>query len=658
MSAYRNKKIVKKGSGIKTFFSLLFGVVLGIVLTLGGIVGVGYMLVSQDIDTVLDMAGVEADFLSDEVKSLTILAYGQNVYSALTDLDNITIGELEEAIGTDALTSTLEDIIGVSASIMATSSLSDIGTTITENLTVATVEEKFGVAFPDIPLFSAESFLSQPLSTAFASIMDYTLDNFIDVVYDADATDELEASSVILQKLGVLTMDEVSTDMDAVIADMTLGELMEIGEDSPKVLQALADCSIETQYNEDDTVATMGISDQISALTLSEMLDTGDTFIWEYLADATLDTMGDKVDNMTIANVIEVLRDDEGNPVCNEDGKLLDVDGETEINAVLAAMITYKYYDETSGDVVSIGLKIDDLGSKMTSIVESLKLGEMIDINDDSEPILIALKDTLLTGEAINETISSLTVGDVFDAESCTSGVLALISSDTLLTDISGDINDAVSNASMYKLIELEIFTSDTSALSPTKKAFFYNSTAESIIQGYIDVLTSGDVSSLAGNIIYIGNAYTDTTITLNNALLNEYNVGWGDTIYFAQNVKIEYGTVFDRIFNIVMMKQGDSIVDNDFKENYADLAVVTATTTLTIGEGVTIEIGEDDDYLDSGYMYISGNVADNGNTITSADAPIGTKTEGEDENAVEVDIPAVYVDMIEATLVVVESDS
>lgn len=618
------RQVVRKGSGCRSFFVWILGIIMGIVLSVGGFAAVGYYAVTQDIGTLLDTAGVETDFFSEEVKQLTVLAYGQNVFSALQDLESITISELEEAIGTDSLTSLLEDNIGVDAAILGASTLSNLAETVTDNLTVSNVEENFGVAFPDIPLFEDEDFLSKPISTAFEGMMDSNLDKFITVVYDEDATDTLEVSTAFLQKLGQMSMDEVSSNMDDIIAETTLIELMEISESSPKLLQILQDCSLETQYNDDDTVAIMGIAEKLEILTLDDIVDTGESYIWEYLRSATLDDIGQKVDDMTIADVIEVNRNEYGSIIYNEDGKMTDPDG-NEINAVLASMITYQYTDEY-GNVLSMGLKVDDMSSELGGIIESLTIGELIEIPDDAEPILLALQDTCLEGDAINDKMKTLTISDVF--EDSNSGILALVPATTLLTNISDDINEAVSTSSMYKLIELDIFTSDISSLSAAKKAVFLNSTAEDIIQDYVYILSGSlDSDDLSGATIQIGNAASADSIILNNDLLDAYGVGWGDTIYCVQNIVIEDGTVLDRVFNIVM----------------------ATGSTLTFEGTASIKIGNDTTYLDSGYMYISGEYCADNSTLEypliSIDETVGTDNSGNE-------ISAVFIDFSLATLV------
>ncbi len=617
------RQVVRRGGGFGTFLMWLLGIIMGIVLTLGGIVGAGYFAVSQNIGTVLDKVGVDSSFLAEDVKKLSILAYGQNVYGAFSDIDNMTIGELEETVGTNKLSELMEKTVGVEASIISTSKLSNIGQTVSDNLTVYNIEDKFGVSFPDIPLFAEESFLNEPISSAFANMMDYNLDSFIDVVYDADATEGKEASSAFLQKIGSMSMDAVSEDMDSIIQGTTLKELMEIGETSPRILQVLKDCALETQYNEDDTVATMGLSDRLDSITLDEVVETGDSYMWNYLRTATLNNIGAKVDDMSMADLVEVKRDEFGSIIYNENGKMTNPEG-TEINAVIAKMITYVYYDD-GGAISSIGLKVSDMDSKLGGIIESMTLGEMIKLPADAEPILVALKDTKLTGGAINAKIKTLTIADVF--EDTSTGVLALVPESTMLTDISGEITDAVSTSSMYKLIELEIFEANMSSLTPEKKAIFLNSKAEDIIQNYVDMLSGSKTpADLAGAKIDIGVLGNTDTITLTNDVLNTYNVGFGDTIYCKQNVVIADGTVFDRAFNIV----------------------VDTNVTLDISGTASIEIGTDPTYLDSGYMYISGNVRYN-----TVDYPIasGMPTIGED--ALGNDIEAVSIDYSKAIRVI-----
>ena len=122
------------------------------------------------------------------------------------------------------------------------------------------MQEKFEIELPDLPLFQDEEFLSKPVSEAFGDLDQNTLDSFIEVVYEEDATEENPASSVLMQKLGKKTMKEVSEDMDAIIQDIAIGEVMEIGEDSTSVLKYLKDTKIGEL---DGAIKEMTIGDAI-----------------------------------------------------------------------------------------------------------------------------------------------------------------------------------------------------------------------------------------------------------------------------------------------------------------------------------------------------------------------------------------------------------
>lgn len=580
--------------------AFFIGIITGIVLLLGGTVGVGYYLATQPgsmgkIDSLVGDKLPESLQMSDDIKSLSLMDYGKRVFGAVGNIGGVTIGEFEDAVGYSVFSNYVSQFTGVNQGILQDSKFTDLPKTLTDNITVKSISDKFGIEFPDFPLFQKEDFLNSPISTAFTLLDDETMDAFVDVVYDEDATEENPASSKFLQKLGKKTMSELSNDMDGIIDDtylheiisdapedsliqkflhlkvgelgtetdgvidaMLIKEIIEIDENSPKVLSALKDCSLETQYEEDGvTVKTQGISDALKTKLVGELIESPEgSRIWTYLNDFTLDTLGDGVENMKVSDAI-----DTEVPDCN---------------------ILIKRLADTN---------VKDVGTEITEVLKITTLGEIIEIDEEdpnTEPMLIALKDVFIESNALNTALKQMTVKDVF--RHYTSGVLGLVSPDTLLTDVPHEISLQISSTDLYRLSLLGVYNPNFSSSDYATKAFVYNQSPNDIINNYIAI--ANDPSSA-------GSLFTPVEVTFSGTVLDQAAldslVGFvpGCTLLLDSVAEIPDGTVFTKVFNIKIINAG----------------------SLTIGENVSVNLGD----KKCGYMYIRG-IFSHENTVASGE--------------------------------------
>ena len=303
---------------LRNIICIIIGIIVGVVLTVGGLLGFGYNLLTKTtMGDVLDKGGI--DGFSDSIREVTVLEYVKNLVSAVSDFQNASIGQLENALGYE-IAEMLNETLGIDTEKLKESSLSKIPDVIMKNLTLQLSTEKFGVALPEFPLFEDEEFMSKPISEAFGGLDQCTLDKFIEIVYDEDATTEKPASMGLMQRFGRMQISRLSSDMSGIIDDTRLGEVLKADEDSliydfldlkigelgtkmdskiksmtlgkfvdvdapdtPQILKNLADYSLETTYEEDGvTVKTYGLSHRLNNMTLSEMVDAGDAHIWAY----------------------------------------------------------------------------------------------------------------------------------------------------------------------------------------------------------------------------------------------------------------------------------------------------------------------------------------------------------------------------------------
>ena len=102
----KSPTIVKKGGWLGRIVALLLGVVIGVVASLGGLVGAGYFIVTQSkikdtANTVGSLAGIEislSDYLSDEYAEKTVLGLIEGITAAATKISDGTgtLGDLNK----------------------------------------------------------------------------------------------------------------------------------------------------------------------------------------------------------------------------------------------------------------------------------------------------------------------------------------------------------------------------------------------------------------------------------------------------------------------------------------------------------------------------------------------------------------------------------
>ncbi len=504
---------------LKHFGGFMVGISVGVLIVAVALVGGGYMLLTKDgmMKTVEESVGSSVGMdLNEEQENLSILEYGKGILDIVGNLSTTPIKDIEGKVGINKISATISDALGIDASVVGESSLSNLGATVTDNLTMTIMQEKFEIELPDLPLFQDEEFLSKPVSEAFGDLDQNTLDSFIEVVYEEDATEENPASSVLMQKLGKKTMKEVSEDMDAIIQDIAIGEVMEIGEDSTSVLKYLKDTKIgeldgaikemtigdAIEIGEDSTevlkylkdkkldeidgaIKDMTIGDAmkigedsskvlkylqnktldeldtaIKEMTIGDAVDTEGNKILTFLSTSTLDGLGAKIDAMTIADAIDI----------PADNKVLNFLADSTLNGLSA-----KIDMMTIGDAVDIqdgvshpimvsiaDLTLKQLGEKTTlqDRINGLKLGDVVEVKEDSARILKALADTTVGG--LSDKMNNLTLAEVLDKHDV--GVLSLIDPNTKVQEVGTAASSAVTGTSLYALCQAGVFTSTPSS--------------------------------------------------------------------------------------------------------------------------------------------------------------------------------------------------
>ncbi len=566
----------------KRFLSFLLGMVTGIIVLVLAVGGGAYLVLTkengmQSVQEKLDGTDINETLqinLSEEQQAKSILEYATGIISSFGNLTTENIGELEDLIGTTMLSSLISDNIGISAEAVRGSSIENIGSTITDNLTLDIMQDKFALELPDMPLFNDEEFLSRPVSEAFGSLDEETLDKIIEVVYDEDATAENPASSKLLQKLGKKTVKEASSDMDSIVDELYVTDVIDVDDNSSEVLKYFRD-SQTTINGIDDAIKAMKVENavkvdenshavlrEIAGMTLDELssdsalqakidgllikdvitVNDKSNKVLRYLADKELGKLSEAIDAMKISDAIDIVTDEEAatNPELKASSRVLQYfkKNETTLNNIDEAITNMTIgdavkIDENSSkvlqylkdskldeldakikemkisDAVEIvtdeeaaanpeltashavlqkiaDMTLDELGKKdeLQKRIDTVKIGEVVTVTDDSEPILKALENTTLGG--LNTRIQELTVADVFKDYDV--GLLSAIPADTNIKDIAETLKNTVKNASLYSLRAMGMFDYELSYEKGTKhddyvkKANMHNANPQDLV--------------------------------------------------------------------------------------------------------------------------------------------------------------------------------
>ena len=425
------------GSVIGKIFLVLICLILGIVIGLGGLVGGVYLLLTKYkvgdtydkyIETRLDDKMKNNIELSEEARNLTILQWGQKIAQKLTSMDTTTIGDLEGFLGYKFISNALNEVVGIDGEKVKDSTLGNLGETIMNNLTVSTAQDKFGVSFPDLPLFKNSEFLNTTIANAFSDLADRPLSDFIETGDDTHA---------VINAIKDLTINELGSDkLNGKINSLKLSEVLtDISEDN-KILTALKDKTIgELSGDGSDEIVNSLFFDEIMNI------DDGSKPLMKGLKYSTLESITLDVDKIT------GLEEDRAFRMSEEylEAKLLEVSG-------------YEYIYDSEGTayvyVIENGVKKDGSSSDdflcyktkeydgknrpfigVDSTVYDLPIRSIVDISPDDK-LMNALADSTLN--TIADDINTLFLDQIMtiDASSSKTIVALRYSSLTTVTEL------------------------------------------------------------------------------------------------------------------------------------------------------------------------------------------------------------------------------
>ncbi|OQC15214.1 MAG: hypothetical protein BWX72_01061 [Firmicutes bacterium ADurb.Bin080] len=398
---------------LKFISTLFFGIVLGVALTVGGVALGGYMVWTKEgsIGQVTDLANQYVGELpvnfGDDIKAMSLGTYVTSVISLVTDIGNAEVSEVENFLGTDFVSKGLSDVIGIDQAILQTSTFGNLGSTITNNLTVRVMQEKFDVSLASMPVFEDPDFLDSPIADAFPTLEQKNLDAFIDVVYDADVLEnpELVASPQLLQSLGTTPLVELSSDFGTILNDMTVGELVDVNveegpDQSSKILI----------YLSDKKLAELDIA--INTMTLSDAIDITEEShaVLQAIANDSLESLGDTehmtevINGLSLGDFIEITEDDEPILQALKDTSI------GELSTEVGLLTVGDIFDSASEGVLSLvpdDTMIQDIPTVLSAAVADTSLYTLS---------AVGLFDITTPGVATRNTVYNSTVEDVVNA--------------------------------------------------------------------------------------------------------------------------------------------------------------------------------------------------------------------------------------------------
>lgn len=516
---------------MRTLTNIVVGIIIGILIFVLAVGVAAYIvLTGEGMVGKIDDAVDEINF-SDDVRALSLLAYLNQAVAGVQNIGDKAIGEVEKLIGTDGISVAIADTVGVSAGVIKTSSLSGLGETLSSNLTLSGMSDSFGIALPsDIPLFQNDEFLSEPVSDAFGSIDGYTLDSFIEVVYDDEATADNPASGGLLQNLGKLPLSELSSEMDSIIDNTYITDVLDVDESSSEIMKYLA------SGGEGGNPVKIGELDgAVNDMKISNAVEIGDDAspVLKYLRDceltitdadgnvtveigASLSNINEAIKQMTIGDAVEIASTSSRVLQYMKDFKLDELDAGIKAMTIADAIAI----NEDSHAVINAiaDLTLDDLsrGDILQSKLDTLRLGQVITVTETSPKILKALQYSRLG--TLGEAVDRLEMQDVF--ENIDSGVLSLIPPTTLIDDIPDALTTAIQNTTLYGLKQIELFdyTIDDTVYYTEAKTFERVGTDNAMIGDVVQVIADRNFAKLAPGTVRLyrdGEAFYAAVVTV-----------------------------------------------------------------------------------------------------------------------------------------------
>ncbi len=441
-------KIKRKHSG--HFGSFFFGFFIGLLLTLGAIVGVGvFAYYNISINWLNSTFNTNIEIGSEQLRDLTANKLLEKVMHVAGDFNNYTLNDLKADFGIDVSEIIGNDIMGIDISDLKDVPIVNIVDSLQNKFNNLTAEELNGI----ISLESLDNILNKT-NTFYYNEADnklYKTESFSELAeFDYEIVEEGEPIPVKKVKIKNFDLIDITQQESHQVANIQLRylPLSTAFNSFSDVIGDLTLEEMETQFN----ITLPSLFDDYKQSKLSELNGIFDTMI----NDMTLAKMEEDF-NITLPSIFNDYKEtklSELNTTFNEIIQNLTIeDLQTEFGVTLPTFLeNYK----TSN--------ISQLGS----IINNLQLSEILDYkykngswykgDQQITGILSALAG--YTVNNIDSAIDNLTIKDVFPDRS---GVLSLVAESTPIKDIPSAIMSSINTSTVSKLIKLELLPSSLS---------------------------------------------------------------------------------------------------------------------------------------------------------------------------------------------------
>jgi|GEM_PF-4760602 len=405
-----------KGCG--KVLTLLIGIILGVVLTFGGIAFGGYLILTKEgmIGIISERAGENMPIeFTDEAKAKSLLGYGKDVYAAIADAQNSIMADIELALGISGLMENISSLIGIEPEVLRAIRFSNLSEDLSEAITLGGIFTAFGITPPDLPLFSREDVLNMPAVRVFEGMDNFVLGDFVKIETEGE-----NASSPIMIKLKDIPITELSNNMEQIMKDIKLEEMTVIITEE------------EATQDKEDYFLEHG------SLEGYEPLQPSSPIMQTLKKKEVL--LGDLMDNMD--GILQDITMKEMTVIVTQEDIDADADAYEAEHGSLEG-----YEPRIMSSPFMINLKDVTLGELMNNadgIINDMTLEELIEISEESNAALIALRYTKigeLGGPEADATIKGIRIADLVTVTEDSSEVMKYFrDNDTTLSGIDGAI--------------------------------------------------------------------------------------------------------------------------------------------------------------------------------------------------------------------------
>ena len=351
-----------------------------------------------------------------------------------------------------------------------------------------------------------------------------------------------------------------------------------------------------------------GIDDKMNEVTISEIIeiDASSSKLIQSLGDAKINELDGKVKRLLMDEIIEI---------DSTSSRIIQTIRYSTLNSVIDRIEKDNAVDYSGSDVID-GYVYKEIDGKVFVCV----------IDEYGDPIIETISGTdyykvyetksyeskLYPLIGLDETVSDLTLSNVFSDEQMETGILGLVSPETKLNDISTEIASTIQETTLSTLIGVGVIDDSSfemGTMPNEQKSFILNGTMTETLSGMISFVNA-PVKSVGGTIepnydVICPTHYpiTETTYSSISDFVNDYEM-FG-TLSLGANLTVNVDATIDERF--ACDEDDDGMVDYyviPMFNSYSNSYVITFTEAVKLGV-VDKNTGEIDTHQ-YGYYYYS----------------------------------------------------